>query len=178
MFWPPGNCGFGILHRTGFDPTQYDPSQWDYVNETRGFVMELDFQSWAGLCEATLVKRSIHFCRLLAVFLIAGLVYAPLTARATANPAASMPMASMSGGAASVSADMPCCPDQSKPVDCADCPLMAICMVKTFHEPSSAGVIEVRPVTVRPLAPRSDPAMEGLNYLPPPRPPRSLVRSA
>ena len=74
MFWPPGNCGFGILHRTGFDPTQYDRSQWDYVNETRGFVMELDFQSWAGLCEATLVKRSIHLCRLLAVFLIAGLV--------------------------------------------------------------------------------------------------------
>jgi hypothetical protein len=51
MFWPPGNCGFGILHRTGFDPTQYDPSQWDYVNETRGFVMELHFQSWAGLCD-------------------------------------------------------------------------------------------------------------------------------
>lgn len=23
----------------------------DYVNETRGFVMELGFPSWAGLCE-------------------------------------------------------------------------------------------------------------------------------
>ena len=47
-----------------------------------------------------------------------------------------------------------------------------------FQEPSSAGVIEIRPVTVRLMAPRSDPAADGLNYLPPPRPPRSLVRSA
>jgi len=178
MFWPPGNCGFGILNRTGFDPTQYDPPQWDYVNETRGFVMELDFQSWAGLCEAALVKRSIHLCRLLAVFLIAGLVYAPLTARATANPAASMSMASMSGGAASVSADMPCCPDQSKPVDCADCPLMAICMVKTLQAPSSTGVVGIQPLTLRMLLPRSDPEAESLSLLPPPKPPRLLVRSA
>ena len=51
-------------------------------------------------------------------------------------------------------------------------------MVKNFQEPSSAGVIEIRPVTVRLMAPRSDPAADGLNYLPPPRPPRSLVRSA
>jgi len=140
--------------------------------------MELDFQSWAGLCEATLVKRSIHFCRLLAVFLIAGLVYAPLTARATANPAASMPMASMSGGAASVSADMPCCPDQSKPVDCADCPLMAICMVKTLQAPSSTGVVGIQPLTLRMLLPGSDPEAESLSLLPPPKPPRLLVRSA
>jgi hypothetical protein len=77
-----------------------------------------------------------------------------------------------------MSADMPCCPDKSAPIDCDQCPLMAICMVKTFQEPSTSGVIEVRPVTVRLLAPRSDPAAEGLNYLPPPRPPRFLVHSA
>ena len=117
------------------------------------------------------MKISIHLGRLLAILLIAGLVFAPLSEPANAATHASI-------AAAEMSADMPCCPDKSAPMDCDQCPLMAICMVKTFHEPSSAGVIEVRPVTVRLLAPRSDPAMEGLNYLPPPRPPRSLVRSA
>jgi len=61
-----------------------------------------------------------------------------------------------------MSADMPCCPDKSAPMDCDQCPLMAICMVTTLQAPSSAGVIEVRPVTVRLLAPRSDPEAESL----------------
>jgi hypothetical protein len=113
----------------------------------------------------------MHLGRLLAIFLIAGLVFAPFSA--PANAAKSVPTA-----AAEMSADMPCCPDNLAPMDCDQCPLMAICMVKTFQEPSSAGVIELLPVTVRLLAPRSDPAAEGLDYLPPPRPPRLLVRSA
>jgi hypothetical protein len=118
--------------------------------------------------------------RLLAIFLIAGLVLAPLSAPANAGMAKGMHMAgSMPEMAATeMAADMPCCPDKSVPMDCDQCPLMAICMVKNFQEPSSAGVIEIRPVTVRLMAPRSDPAADGLNYLPPPRPPRSLVRSA
>jgi hypothetical protein len=116
------------------------------------------------------VNISIHFGRLLAIFLIAGLVLAPLSAPAGAAKAAPM--------AAEMSADMPCCPDNPAPMDCDQCPLMAICMVQNFQEPSSAGMIELRPVTVRLLVPHSDPAREGLNYLPPPRPPRSLVRSA
>ena len=65
-----------------------------------------------------------------------------------------------------MSADMPCCPDKSAPMDCAQCPLMAICMVKTFHAPSSAGVVEIRPVTVRLLAPGSDPEAESLSFCP------------
>ena len=117
------------------------------------------------------MKISILLGRLLAIFLIAGLVLAPLSATANAAKGSSAVTVKMS-------ADMPCCPDKSAPVDCDQCPLMAICMVKNFQEPSSAGVIAVRPVTVRLLVPRSDPAAEGLNYLPPPRPPRSLVHSA
>jgi len=113
----------------------------------------------------------MHLGRLLAILLIAGLVFAPFSPRAKSAEAA--PMA-----AAEMSTEMPCCPDNPAPVDCDQCPLMAICMVKNFQEPSSAGVIEIRPVTVRLMAPRSDPAADGLNYLPPPRPPRSLVRSA
>jgi hypothetical protein len=127
------------------------------------------------------VKRSIHLCRLLAVFLIAGLVLAPLAARANANPVASMAMASMADKAASEAAsmpdDMPCCPEKS-PSDCADCPLMAICMVKTLQVQPAAGVAEIQPVTLRVLLPVSDPEAESLGLLPPPKPPRSLVRPA
>jgi hypothetical protein len=111
--------------------------------------------------------------RLLAIFLIAALVLAPLSAPANAGMGTGASMA-----AAEMAADMPCCPDKSVPMDCDQCPLKAICMVTNFQEPSSAGVIEVRPVTVRLLAPHSDPEAESLGQPPPPRPPRSLVRSA
>jgi len=124
------------------------------------------------------VTRSIHLCRLLAVFLIAGLVFAPLAARANANPTASMTMAAMADEAASVSEDMPCCPEKSLPMDCADCPLMAICMAKTLQAQPSAGIAEIQPVTLRMLLPGSDPEVESLGLLPPPKPPRSLVRPA
>lgn len=79
---------------------------------------------------------------------------------------------------ASIAADMPCCPDKSLPMDCDQCPLMALCMVTSFHAPSSAGMIEIRPVTLRMLAPGSDPQGDSLGQHPPPRPPRSLVHSA
>jgi hypothetical protein len=121
------------------------------------------------------VKISIHMGRLLAIFLIAGLVLAPLSGPANAGMAMDM---GASMAAAEMTADMPCCPDKSVPMDCDQCPVMALCFVKTFQEPSSASVVEIRPVTVRMLAPRSDPEAESLGYLPPPRPPRSLVRSA
>jgi hypothetical protein len=55
---------------------------------------------------------------------------------------------------------------------------MAICMTKTLQASSSAGVVEVPPVTARMLLPHSDPKVESLDHLPPPKPPRSLVRSA
>ena len=147
----------------------------DYVNEPRAFVMEPDFPSWAGSCENHSVKRSIHLCRLLAVFLIAGLVFAPLAARANVY---SMAMASMADDAASMSDDMPCCPDQSAPVDCDQCPLMALCVSTTLHAPLSASVAAIQAVALRMLLPGSDPEAESLGLLPPPKPPRSLVHPA
>ena len=132
------------------------------------------------LCEFVEVKHSIHLCRLLAILLIVGLVVAPFSARANAGMT-SMDMAAMdmtSTKTVSMSADMPCCPDRSAPADCDGCPLMAICMVKTFQTPSAAAVAEILAVTTRMLLPASDPQAESLGYLPPPRPPRSLVRSA
>jgi hypothetical protein len=125
------------------------------------------------------VKRSIHLCRLLAVLLIAGLVFAPLAARANVDSMASMAMTSMSGDhMADMSEDMPCCPDKSAPVDCDQCPLMALCAATTLQAPLPAGIAEIQSVTLRMLLPGSDPEVESVAYSPPPNPPRSLVRSA
>jgi hypothetical protein len=124
------------------------------------------------------MKSSIHLCRLLAVFLIAGLVFAPFAVRANVDSTASMAMAAMAGGAASMLDDMPCCPEKSAPADCADCPLMAICMAKTLQAPPASGVAVIEPVTLRSLLPASDPEAESLGLSPPPKPPRSLVRPA
>lgn len=136
--------------------------------------MELCFPSWVGLCETGLVKRSIHLCRLLAVLVIVGLVIAPLTARANTGATASMAMTSTSDDTAAMSEDMPCCPDKSAPVDCDQCPLMALCVSTTLQAPLPAGVAEFRPVILRMLRPSSDPEVKSLGYSPPPRPPRSL----
>jgi hypothetical protein len=122
------------------------------------------------------VKISTHLARLLAILLIAGLVFAPFSGPANAGMGMAAPMAAAE--MVEMAADMPCCPDKSVPMDCDQCPLMAICMVQNFHEPSSAGMIEVRPVTLRMLAPGSDPQGDSLAQHPPPRPPRLLVHSA
>jgi hypothetical protein len=128
----------------------------------------------AGSWENAAVRISFHLGRLLAIFVIAGLVFAPFSAPANAG----MPVDTGASMAAEMAADMPCCPDQSAPMDCDQCPLMALCMINNFHEPSSAGAIEIRPVTVRLLVPRSDPQGDSLGQHPPPRPPRPLVHSA
>ncbi len=139
--------------------------------------MELRFPSGARLCETGPVKYSIHLCRLLAIFVIVGLVLAPLTARANRGAMAPMAMAAMSDDAAAMSDDMPCCPEKSAPVDCDQCPLMALC-VSTLQAPLPAGIAEIQPVTLRTLLPGSDPEVESLGYSPLPKPPRSLVLSA
>ena len=132
----------------------------------------------AGSWENVSVKTSTYLARLLAIFLIAGLVFAPLSAPANAGMGMAAPTAATEMAAAEMAADMPCCPDKSAPMDCDQCPLMALCMVKTFHEPSPVGVNEIRPVTVRLLVPASDPQGDSLGQFPPPRPPRLLVHSA
>jgi hypothetical protein len=128
------------------------------------------------------VKRSIILSRLLAVFLIAGLSTAPLSA-SLAAAGDSMPAMSMTGdmdmtGEMDMTGDMPCCPDKQVPADCDKCALMAICMNKTLQALPSYAVVEIVPSRMRSVVPPSDPKMESLGYSPPPRPPRSLVRSA
>ena len=123
--------------------------------------------------------------RILAVFLIAGLFTAPLSAGLAAMADGSTPAMSMSGemsmdmaGAMDMTGDMPCCPNKQAPADCDKCALMAICMNQTLQELPSYVFAEIVPLRMRTLVPPSDPKMESLGYSPPPRPPRSLVRSA
>ena len=121
--------------------------------------------------------------RILAVFLIAGLFTAPLSASLAALADASAPGMSMTGemgmaGATDMTGAMPCCPDKKAPADCDKCALMAICMNQTLQALPSYVFAEIVPLRMRTLVPLSDPEMESLGYSPPPRPPRSLVRSA
>ena len=135
--------------------------------------------------------------RILAVFLIAGLFIAPLSASLAALADGSAPAMKMNGemamtgmagdmdmsgmdmaGAMDMTGDMPCCPDKKAPADCDKCALMAICMNQTLQALPSYVFAEIVPLRMRTLVPPSDPKMESLGYSPPPRPPRSLVRSA
>jgi hypothetical protein len=126
--------------------------------------------------------------RLLAVFLIAGLFTAPLSARLAVAadgsvPAMSMTDLSMAGAmdmtsVMDMTGDMPCCPDKQAPADCDKCALMALCMSQTLQALPSYVFAEIVPLRMRTVIPLSDPKMESLGHSPPPRPPRSLVHSA
>lgn len=122
----------------------------------------------APLCEPFTVKYFI-LRQLLAVFVVAGLISAPLSA--SAAMAAGVPAMQMSG-------DMPCCPHKPAPIDCDKCALMAMCVAKTFLAIPTDALAGILPSRMRSVIPHSDPVMESLGYSPPPRPPRSLVRSA
>jgi hypothetical protein len=115
------------------------------------------------------VTRSLILSRLLAIFLTAGLILAPLSAVA-AMGAVTVPM--------SMQDDMPCCPEKSPPVDCDKCVLMAICMTKTFVAHPADVLAPLFASKTRALIPASDPETDGLGYSPSPRPPRYQVLSA
>jgi hypothetical protein len=112
---------------------------------------------------------------LLAVFVIAGLVMAPLV-----SPVAAMGMGSSNGvmsGMASMADEMPCCPDaqKQKKNDCKDCPLLAICMLKNLVTQPVADAIVVRLAKHYQLAAHDDLMSDGLDRPPPDHPPRTLV---
>jgi hypothetical protein len=106
----------------------------------------------------------------IAVFVIAGLAMAPLVAPAAAAQGKGAGMTEMS-----MSADMPCCPDQ-KTMDCQGCPLMAMCMLQTVQAgPSVATALPLRyPVRTSHIVP-DDTFAAGLDRPPPDHPPRTLI---
>ena len=117
-----------------------------------------------------LLRRLI--ARLLAIAVIAGLSLAPLATPAAARALAVSDMAGMS----SMSADMPCCPDEQKNNDCRDCPLIAMCVLKTVQAgPSLAAAIAMRHAIRTVHSVSNDILADGLNRPPPDQPPRSLA---
>jgi hypothetical protein len=104
--------------------------------------------------------------RLLAVFVIVGLVAAPLVTPAAAKRLAVSDMAAMSG-------DMPCCPDGQKNKSCPDCPLVAMCMLTIAQaEPSPTNGIQVSFQARRLSFALVDLSADGIIGAPPDHPPR------
>jgi hypothetical protein len=107
--------------------------------------------------------------RLLAVFVIAGLVAAPLVTSAAAKRLAVAEMTDMSA----MAGDMQCCPDGQKNNSCQDCPLVAMCMLTIAQaEPSQTDGIQISFQTRRLAFALADLIGDGLIGAPPDHPPR------
>lgn len=110
--------------------------------------------------------------RLLAVFVIVGLVFAPLVTPAAAQRLAAVEMSDMNA----MSGDMPCCPDGQKGNNCQDCPLVAMCMLTIAQaEPNPATVTRVFFQIRRLSLALNDLIADGLVGSPPYHPPRMLT---
>jgi hypothetical protein len=119
-----------------------------------------------------LLRRLI--ARLLAVAVIAGLALAPL---ATPAAAKALVVAGMTADdMSSISADMPCCPGEQNSKDCQDCPLIAMCVLKTVQAgPSLAAAMPIRHAVRTIHSVRDDVPADGLIRQPPDHPPRNLI---
>lgn len=131
------------------------------------------------------MKRNFAIHRLLATFVVAALVLAPLSRpiMAAAAPDASMAMSnpvademSMSDMDAAMADDMPCCPSKAPAAaDCDKCVFMAGC-ASVFVAGLVAAGFEYLPVIAATLAlERDSDDVAGLGQPPPERPPRVLV---
>src|SRR5436190_63730 len=109
--------------------------------------------------------------RLLAVFVIVGLVAAPLVAPAAAKQ---LPVGEMSNMSA-MSGDMPCCPDGRKNDSCQDCPLVGMCLTIAQIDPSPTNAIQVFFKARRLSFALVDLVADGLVGAPPDHPPRILT---
>jgi len=105
--------------------------------------------------------------RFLAISVIASLILAPVVTPTALKASDTIGMASMS-------ADMPCCPDE-KSKDCQDCPLLAICALKTA-EPgrSPTEALPLRHAIRTAHSVLDDVPADGLKRPPPDHPPRNL----
>jgi hypothetical protein len=113
------------------------------------------------------IRRFLHLA--FAVLVTAGLAMAPFAAPAAAH-------AQAAGTGMPMSADMPCCPDQQNSKDCQDCPLVAICILKTVQGSGpAAAAIPLRHAIRTTHSVLDDAPADGLDRPPPDHPPRSLI---
>jgi hypothetical protein len=118
------------------------------------------------------VKNRITMRWLLAVFVIVGIVMAPLVTPAVAkgiSVANTTEMAAMSGA-------MPCCPDGQMKGGCPDCPLVAMCMLTmALAEPFLTVGLQVSFEPRRLSFALENITADGLVGVPPDHPPRILT---
>lgn len=113
--------------------------------------------------------RFSHFIgHLLAIFVIAGLVAAPLASPVVAMGSSNVAMSDM----ASMSGDTPCCPDTQKNNDCKDCPLLAICMFKNLATHPAVEAVVLRSAGHHQLLVHDELMSGGIDRSPPHHPPR------
>jgi hypothetical protein len=110
---------------------------------------------------------------LLAVLVIAGLVFAPLAASAGAQATSGQTMSAMTDEA--MAEDMPCCPtDAPVPMNCHKCILMAACSgISVAPLPQSFVNLQVISSCAQLASPIDDLQRAGLTHPPPAKPPRN-----
>jgi len=127
------------------------------------------------------MKRQMNMRRLFAIFMIAGLVLAPLSRPVMAESPLAGAMVAMSHDiAASATADemandMPCCPSKAPvPNGCDKCLLMAACMTAGFTAVQVSTLLQF-PASGRTTRPKDDAWLQSVAHPPPDHPPRILI---
>lgn len=106
-----------------------------------------------------------------AVCLTVGLALSPLVA-----PAAADDMTDAMADMSTMSDDMPCCPSEQKSKSCPDCPVIAMCAIKTTQAgPAIAASMPVRHAIRMLHLVLDDVAADGVIRPPPDHPPRRLI---
>jgi hypothetical protein len=159
MLARPGQRCVRLGHR---DPCGLCPGPWWRICEEA--ELSMGSRPWDG---STMDVRRFT----LTVFVTLGLAVAPL-----ATPAAAAPPHAAGTMDMSMPADMPCCPDEQKSKDCQDCPLVAMCVLKTAQAgPSTTEALPLRHAIRTAHSFRDDAPAEGLVRPPPDHPPRNLA---
>jgi len=116
------------------------------------------------------VIRASTIRRLIAMFVIAGLVWLPI------SPPAAMAATDDGLAMAEMAADMPCCPEHAPSVPhCDSCLFMAVCAPVFFLGMPAASEIVFAASVVRVILPADESLRPGLARPPPARPPRQLI---
>jgi hypothetical protein len=127
------------------------------------------------------MDRQITIRRLLAIFMIAGLVLAPLARPVMAAAMSDVSMSGMtkdmsvSATADAMTGEMPCCPsNDGASIGCDKCVFMAGCGANCF--PGLTAAVFQPPFAIASGLARlqNDFWPDGLGYLPPEHPPRTL----
>jgi hypothetical protein len=161
---------YGILHRW----------TWSAFYITASLVREtFNFNPSVGLWG---MDRQITIRRLLAIFMIAGLVLAPVARPAMVGSLSDVSMAAMTDDgsvpatADAMTGDMPCCPSNAPtPVGCDKCIFMAACAANCFAGLTAALFQPPFAVSSGLSRPQNDFRPDRLGDTPPEHPPRTLV---